>query len=228
MSGTLPGNTALNIIRSRRKTLCLQVSRPGQVIVRAPLRCSESKINTFVMQHQQWIEKQLDYHRNNPGLPVPEYRPNTRLWLLGKSYLIQWQYNGRNEIELCDSTLVVRSRKYEPERVAKRVEQWLREYALAYLSSRSIDIARSSPTELPPYVCKVRKMKRQWGNCSKKGEIKYNLSLIHYPIECIDYVIAHEMCHLLHFNHSKAFYALLVQICPDWRERKFKLETFSP
>ena len=228
MSGTLSGNIPLNIIRSRRKTLCLQVSRPDQVIVRAPLRCSESRINTFVKQHRQWIEKQLDYHRNNPGLPVPEYRPNTRFWLLGKSYLIVWEYSRRNEIELADSTVIVRSSQPDPERIAKRVEKWLREYALSYFTARSDDISNTSPAALPPYVCKVRKMKRQWGNCSRKGEIKYNLSLIHYPTECIDYVIAHEMCHLLHFNHSRAFYDLLSQLCPDWRELKVKLETFSP
>lgn len=228
MSGTLPGTTALNIIRSRRKTLCLQVSKPDQVIVRAPLKCSESRINTFVRQHQHWIEKQLAYQRNNPGLPVPEYRPNTQFWLLGKPYLIQWQYNDKNEIILSENTLQVYCPRSDHDYIAARVESWVRQFALNYFSEKSTEIHNNSPVELPAYVCKVRKMKRQWGNCSRKAEIKYNLSLIHYPQACIEYVIAHELSHLLHFNHSKAFYSLLNELCPDWRERKFRLETFSP
>ena len=71
-------------------------------------------------------------------------------------------------------------------------------------------------------------MKRQWGNCSRKAEIKFNLNLIQYPEDCIDYVIYHEMSHLLHFNHSKAFYNVLETLCPEWRSLKHKLETFSP
>ncbi len=218
----------LNIIRSRRKTLCLQVSKPDIVTVRAPLRCSVARINQFVQQHQQWIDKQLAHQRANPGLPEQTYQPGSLIWLLGKRYPICFEYASQRSIELQDEAIIIRGKENDKEGLARYLERWLRTYAADLLSARTQRIHASASVDLPPCQTSIRKMKRQWGNCSRKGEIKYNLALIHYPVECIDYVICHELSHLLYFNHSRDFYDLMQQLCPDWRRLKHQLETFSP
>jgi predicted metal-dependent hydrolase len=70
---------------------------------------------------------------------------------------------------------------------------------------------------------RLRLMKKTWGSCSAKGVITLNPHLVKAPPQCIDYVIAHEICHLKEHNHGKGFYALQDQLYPDWREAKAHL-----
>jgi hypothetical protein len=67
-------------------------------------------------------------------------------------------------------------------------------------------------------------MARRWGSCSENGTLLLNSQLVKAPTQCIDYVIVHELCHTMHFNHSKSFYELLTRVMPDWPERKRRLE----
>jgi len=70
-------------------------------------------------------------------------------------------------------------------------------------------------------------MKRRWGSCTKDGTILLNLLLIQASPRCIEYVITHELCHLIHHGHDASFYRLLGRALPDWRERKTRLESAS-
>jgi len=72
---------------------------------------------------------------------------------------------------------------------------------------------------------KLRKMKRTWGNCSSKGVIKLNTHLVKAPLQLVDAVIAHELCHLREMNHGRAFYALLQDLNPNWREDRRRLRS---
>ena len=217
-----------NIIKSRRKTLAIEVKRPNLVLVRAPYRCSTKRIENLLSANKQWITKRLEYYRNNPGLPEATFICGSDVWLLGESYTVTAQPGDKRVIRLHDSELQFSKPDYQNGDEVSALQRWYRNFAHQYFIERADTLHRNSPVKLPPCHCKVRKMKRQWGNCSRHGEIKLNLALIQYPPECIDYVIFHEMCHLLHFNHSAAFYSLLQQLCPDWRALKQQLETFSP
>lgn len=196
--------------------------------VRAPLRCSQKRIDYFLTANDAWINKRLDYYADNPGLPEATFLSGSKLWLLGKPYLIKAQSGRKQDICLTDISIEFTKRDYIEGDEIKALERWYRNWAEAYFVKRAEKLHAEASISLPSFECKVRKMKRQWGNCSRKGEIKLSLALIQYPPECIDYVIYHEMSHLLHFNHSAAFYNVLEQLCPDWQSAKQKLETFSP
>ena len=217
-----------NVIKSRRKTLAIEVKRPNEVIVRAPLRCSQNRIQYFLEMNQNWIAKRLAYYRDHPGLPEPTFLNGSTVWLLGKPYEVCAKSGGKRQIQLTETQLTMTKPELAPGDESNSIERWYRKWAEDYFQSRAAELYSSAPIQLPSYSCKVRKMKRQWGNCSRKGDIKLSLALIQYPPECVDYVIYHEMSHLLHFNHSAAFYSVLTELCPDWQTLKHQLETFSP
>ncbi len=111
--------------------------------------------------------------------------------------------------------------------VEKLLDGWYRRRAAVYFADaveacwqryRFADIASAKP------ALKIRRMKTRWGSLSTRGSMTLNLELIKAPPECIDYVVVHELCHLLHHNHGKGFYGLLESKMPDWKQRKFRLE----
>jgi predicted metal-dependent hydrolase len=112
-----------------------------------------------------------------------------------------------------------------PENVRNLLIRWYRRQAQQQFESRLASFAGLAPWtdgELP--AMRLRLMKRTWGSCSSKGIITLNPHLVKAPADCIDYVIAHEICHLREHNHGRAFYALQEQLFPDWRDFKAHLK----
>jgi predicted metal-dependent hydrolase len=112
----------------------------------------------------------------------------------------------------------------DPDRIRNRLLGWYRQQAQHLFGERLAVISQETPwTGGEPPPMRLRKMKRTWGSCSAKGVITLNPQLVKAPPECIDYVIAHEICHLREHNHSKAFYALQDQLNPSWRKTRDQL-----
>ena len=111
--------------------------------------------------------------------------------------------------------------------VKNRLQKWYKERANDYLSRRLALIASELLwlNDAPPL--KLVRMQKQWGSCSPTGAINLSPDLIKAPRDCVDYVIAHELCHLREHNHSKKYYALLDDCCPNWRVTKSKLDTMA-
>ena len=104
-------------------------------------------------------------------------------------------------------------------RVAGRINRWYREEAQILFQERhAYWTEQLAFLELPESWVEVRVMKRRWGSCRRNGKITLNLSLMKYPLECIDAVIVHELCHLLEFNHSPRFYRLMTRAMPHWKK----------
>lgn len=161
----------IRIIRSRRRTLGLEITPSGEIVARAPMRMSEKEINAFVTEKHKWIEKHLT-RLQKAREAVPERKLS------------------REELD----ALYKKAREYIPER------------AQYYARLLGADYGRIT----------VRCQKTKWGSCSSKGNLNFNCLLMLTPPEVIDSVVAHEICHLRHMNHSGEFYALLRQIFPDY------------
>jgi predicted metal-dependent hydrolase len=112
------------------------------------------------------------------------------------------------------------------DRVKTKLENWYRQQARQLFAERLAVYGQTAHWigEEPPPM-RLRRMKRTWGSCSSKGVITLNPHLVKSPPECIDYVIAHEVCHLREHNHGKDFYALQEQLFPGWRAAKTHLQT---
>ena len=160
------------LIRSRRKTISIQISPAGEVTVRCPSRMSKREVQVFVDSKAEWIRRRLSSLAQKPQLPLLTLE----------------------EI----STLT---------RQAKAV---LSERTASYAQFMGVDYGRIT----------VRCQHTRWGSCSAKGNLNFNCLLMLTPPEVQDYVIVHELCHRKELNHSRAFWAEVEKILPDYRVSK--------
>jgi len=216
------------IKRSKRKTLSIQVYRDQRVQVRAPLRCKDSEIEHFIAKHEGWVRNKLDESLEYPGLPESEFVADGYLWLLGEKHFVEVNNGKPNSVVIKENKIIVtQANLLDEDKTYRLIYNWKADYAAALFKERLNLWAAQFPILLPSFQFKLRKMKRQWGNCNHKGIITINSQLIRYPLNCIDYVLIHELTHLKHLNHGKSFYRLMEQVCPDWHEQRLLLSQFS-
>ena len=201
------------IIRSNRKTLCVSIDSLGQVIVRAPLRCSEERIFAFLREKSAWIDKHKA-QRSGTGLKLPpENLDGYSFMLLGKEYTVKL-YEGKKIALENDKSIIWVPKKNARERLVA----WLKENALRIFIQESERL--SQYTGLRFKEIKISTAKKKWGSCDGDILIRYTFRLIYAPKEMIEYVILHELCHIKEKNHSKAFWALVEKYMPDWKKRR--------
>jgi len=217
------------LIYSKRKTLGIHVYPDTRVIVRAPLNSDFKFIETHVLSRAAWILKHQRQFREKPTLSAP---PITRQYIngetfryLGSTYTLKINEERLERVQL-DGTLLVASVRdvHNTKRIAALVDRWFRLQAERVFTERlaaCFPRVESWGVKFPPM--RIRDMKSRWGSCSSKGNVSLNLRLIHMPVDLIDYVVLHELCHLKELNHSPKFWKLMDRVLPDWRERRKRL-----
>jgi len=216
------------VVRSKRKTMSIHVYRDQRVVIRAPLRCKDNEISVFFKKYRNWVENKLHESRKFPGLSDSQYRDDGFLWLLGKSLSISVKKSNSNRIAHRDDRLIVyQTDVADSSKTFRMINKWKRNYALAIFQNRLAFWFEQFPLQLKDYQIRLRKMKRQWGNCNHLGVITINSQLVRYPESCIDYVLVHELTHLKYLHHGRAFYRLLENVMPDWQQHKLELSQFS-
>lgn len=207
-----------------RKTLGICVHPDGSVDIKAPVETPLEQIRKHVHRRAPWICKQQRYF-SSFGIHTPErkYVSGESHLYLGRQYMLRIVDSERNEVHYKGNILEVECRHREDARhlliawYRKRAEIKFNEYAGPL-------VARFSRHQVKPSGIKLKEMETRWGSCTASGQILLNPKLIGASRICIEYVILHELCHLVHRNHTKAFYELLSQEMPDWKKWKMKLE----
>lgn len=214
--------------KARKKTLSLKISRCGEIIVRAPSFLDNIKVHQWILERTRWIEKQLA-RQESCKLPHVSYEDNSQHFYLGKEYRLKLMKLRPlvKPVSLLSECIEVNSQTLTKTQIKNQLILWYRVEAKQIFQSRLHFFS-----ELLPWVNKVpplgiRTMKTRWGSCSSKGKINLNLQLIKAPMACLDYVIVHELCHLVEFNHSPKFYELMSLYNPCWKENERSLKAFS-
>ncbi len=199
-----------------------------QVLVTAPEGTVLSRVQELVHKRARWIQKQQQYFQQFlPRTPDRKYVGGETHLYLGRQYRLKLVKADRSFLKLSGGYLIVHhpdislSRNVEEvlycwyrtraeQKFRERFEQWL---------SNFLQIHSIALPEL-----RIRRMKSRWGSYALSGRITLNLELIKAPVDCIDYVIAHEICHVIYPHHGPKFYKLLESIMPDYLTKKMKLE----
>lgn len=207
-----------------RKTLGIYVHPDGRVEVKAPVEASLEQIRNHVHRRAPWIYKQQRYF-DSLGVHTPDRRyvsGESHLYL-GRQYMLRVVDSEHNEVHYKGNILEVecRHRKY----VRTLLMTWYRQRAeIKFREYATPLIARFGRYGVQPTGITLKEMETRWGSCTASGQILLNPRLIGAPRICIEYVILHELCHLVYHNHTKAFYELLTHEMPDWKKWKMKLE----
>ena len=226
------GQTAItfSVEFRQRKHLGITVYPDLRVGVAAPEGTDLEEIRRRVLKRAPWILKQLDWFDRFRPLPAPrQYLSGETHCYLGKRYRLKVFAGDRDEVKLKGQYLEVETTRInDRDTVRTLVQAWYREHART-LFLRRMEACLPRVTGLtqtmPPVL--LRRLQGRWGSCSKAGRILLNVELIQAAVDCIDYVIIHELCHLRIRQHSRAFYQLLSKVMPDWEVRKSKLEKFQ-
>lgn len=221
------GEVAVDIIRSSRRTVALYVRPGGTLLIRAPWFVPVSVLMHFAAGKTGWIEKQIKKLKGvtPPGLPLTVSH-GSAVPFMGGQLEVQVKVGHARRVSRTGSILLLTVRDdAAPEELVAMTEAWYLHEAKAHLPARTRELAAQHSQLLPaPGTVNVRKMKRRWGTCHSGGAIWLNRELIKKDPELIDYVIIHELCHLIHANHGKEYYALLESIIPDYRNKRKRLQ----
>lgn len=220
------------VVRSPRRTLALHLSRAGVVEVRAPLRASWSDIDAMLRRHVGWIETTLAEREAGP--PACTFAEGSSIAFLGEPLTLRIRAGLPRRAVRDGAALVVTLPPPLPNVDATRrlVYEWFAARGLEQFPERIAQcrrIAEDAGLALPPVrSLTVRAMGSRWGSCSATGHVTLNSMLLQAPPATVDYVVMHELCHLLEQNHSRRFYALLDRTLPDWAALRRSLRSVEP
>lgn len=208
------------VVRSaRRKTIAIKI-QDGNVTVRLPKLMPLWLAKQFVMRKQQWIEDKLKNFQQRP--PKRQFIEGELQPFMGEQYplhIIQEPQRQRLHVLLDQQKLVIMA---PPNVTALQIRQaltrWYRRQAESLLPERVKQLAEQ--TSLRPNQVQIKSYKARWGSCTMRGDIQLNWQLVQATQSINDYVIIHELCHLRQHNHSKAFWDLVEQFDPNFREHR--------
>lgn len=205
----------LHIKRARRKSLAIHVLAEG-IEVRVPLKCPWRDIDDFIASRADWIVSAWGQVQDEP--PLPKFVNGDYHEYLGKPRCLQVYPAKINLTRVEGDLLEICSRRPDcPEYNEKLFHDFLRRQGEDYFARRLSACLEAFPEPVAVKRLRLRRMRARWGSCSESGEICLNSMLMQKAPEAIDLVINHELCHLKHFNHNRAFYRLLDRAMPSWR-----------
>ncbi len=224
------GGVEVLVIKKSIKNLHLNVLPPsGAVRVSAPLSVGDDMIRTFLSTKINWIKKKQNNFRNQERQTIREYVSGEDYYLFGKRYILEVAYNGskQNKVTIKGKDKLLLSIKEGGDLKTKEkiLNEWYREKLKLFLDQNIKKWEEKIGVNVKEW--RVKKMKTRWGSCNCNAKrIWLNLELVKKPVSCIEYVIAHEMIHLIERKHNDNFISLLERHIPNWRSEKEKLNNF--
>jgi predicted metal-dependent hydrolase len=204
------------IIRSKRRTISLTISDEGYLIVKTPLKISQEYLTDLIQKKRDWILKNQKHILDNlTKIPPKQYNEGESFLFLGESYKLQLS-DQRIPLVFTDNFFLL-SKKHQPKGL-KVFQDWYKKKALEIFNQRAAyfsDLYNISYTLL-----KISTAKRQWGSCTIRGNLNINWRLIMAPMEVIDYVIIHELAHIIQRNHSSRFWGLVKKMMPEYEAQR--------
>ena len=215
--------------RRRRKTICLQLKRDGRIVIRAPFSTPKQEIDDFFRTKEEWLRQRIRERdeRDHQEPPQKMYRDGQIFLFLGKSYPLRIETGNSDDrgVLLFDTQCFVLQRD-DVRRGGEIFVAWYMEQAEIRLRERMDRFSRQ--LDLSPQGFRVTQAKSFWGSCSAENRLAFNWRLIMAPCPVIDYVIVHELQHIVEKNHSAEFWKRVAAVIPDYGPQRLWLRRNGP
>lgn len=215
------------VIFMERSSLVLAINmKDSEIKIKVPHRVSMNEAVQFATSKQDWILRKISEHdKKHKDHIERSYENGATHLLFGERITLNVIILNKRVAPILNDNILNITVTSE-EKVKLAVKQWYAKQAPSKFAEVITPIISNFIRKYnkSPKTIVYKFVKSYWGVCTSSGEIRLNIELLRAPKECIEYIIAHELCHLVHQNHSSRFYQLLTEFMPDWKERKSLLE----
>jgi predicted metal-dependent hydrolase len=215
-----------NLEYRKRKSLGIKVHPDCSVEVLAPMAAKEEQVFERIKLKAPWILKQIDHFNTyKPSTPPRRFINGETHLYLGRQYRLKIVPDNVDVVKAYRGQLWMHSQNPKLETLQGQLDKWYKQRASTVFSELLEEVLpKFKRYRISEPVLTIRTMSKRWGSCTPAGKIILNTELIKAPKRSIEYVIIHELCHLVHHNHTKAFQNLLIKMMPDWKKWKERLE----
>jgi predicted metal-dependent hydrolase len=202
-----------NIVRSKRKTLSISINPDLVIRVKAPYWVTNHDIEEFILKNSEWIKNKLSQMSKRPKVEPKKYMNGEKFLFLGKEVQLRFSL-GRDFIITETDELLAPSLFADDPR--DMIITWYKKQAEKIITDRCSIISKI--VGVKPIKIKINSAKSRWGSCSRKGNLNFTWRLIMAPLPVVDYVVLHELVHLIHHNHSKEYWEVISRFMPNYME----------
>jgi len=211
------------VTKKKIKNFIIRIYPDLRIAISVPLHTTNKDIENFIQSKKEWIETTLEKIKiakeNQNSL-----KENT-IKILGKEIEKKFIESDLERIRLTDTSIYIYSKNIDNAKIEKKLLEWKLEKLKVILDEYLVKYAKLINRNINYY--QIKKLSSAWGIYHKKENyISFNFDLIEKDIECIEYVVLHELCHIFYMNHQKDFWALVEKYMPDYKIRRKKLKTF--
>ena len=211
-----------NLVYKKRKTMGIYINLYGQVEVRIPRETPEKMILELLEKKWDWIIlKTTEQKERTAGHKEKVYVPGEVFLYLGNTYPIEISQDvniKKDYVEFEIDKLHIYVKEQEDERIKQALNRFYHQQCKTLVEKR-IQVYQKN-FKVKPRSIRITDNKGTWGTCDSKQQLTFNWKLAMAPMESIDYVVVHEMSHLIHLNHDRSFWRLVGKILPDYENRK--------
>lgn len=220
---------SIEVTKKNIKNIYLRVHpSEGRIALSAPKHISDETIRLFILSKLDWIKQRNEKVQQQAKLSPQKYVVGESHYVWGKEYILYViEKNAPISIELTQNIMQLCVR---PGASLDTKKQFVNSWSRQQLRLKAEPLIEKWCPILGVSINKlyVRKMKSYWGSCNTgKETIRLNTEIVKKPFECLEYVVVHELVHLLEASHNKKFHALMTKFLPDWKQRKQLLNDFS-
>jgi predicted metal-dependent hydrolase len=228
------GDELISFERIARKIdarrILIKVLPDCRIIVQAPIDATDDDVMQAVKKRSRWVYSKLSTFKEQLTHVRPrQYISGESHYYLGRQHMLKIEVTPecKPQVKLFRGRLKITMQKFEQSKVKGLLKEWYKIRAKDIFQRRLMAVMDKTQwvKGIPPI--RVFTMETQWGSCSPNGRLTLNPYLVKAPRECIDYVILHELCHLVEHNHSEQFYRLMNRVMPEWQVHKLKLDSMA-
>jgi len=204
------------VVRSKRKTLAIHVKHQ-RVEVRVPTFASKKEVSGFIERNYEWIQQRLEAESSRFQETLQVEHGKT-ISYRARELQIEFREGRKKRVLIEGKTLVIQGHKLKPAKAKEQLAEFLQAKAAAYIPDRTRALAAHLGIEDRLKRVRFRKTKTKWGHCTSEGTIQFNWLIMLAPNSIIDYIIIHEVCHLIHMNHSRRYWKKVESLCPEYKD----------